>query len=211
MLWSWIWGWYRSTGLRGCGELNTGGKQTSWRIWGRVISGAQGCCSPQRSSQPLQRMGCPKRLYNAITRDRGHAHPQSASWQGLTPLWSTGAPTLCLLEFTECRYLQELEKQTNPQQALQPFLPLFLPLLPSSLALLPSPDGHSCFRHGGRSLSGCFHGLGQRASAHWEGTSTALTLLCCSGKGSKAPRDMVGNWDQHRDVNPSTGMPGPLS
>lgn len=60
----------------------------------------------------------------------------------------------------------------------------------------------------GRSLSGCLHGLGQRPSAHWEGISTALILLCCSGKGSKAPRDMAGSWDQRQGVNPSTGMPG---
>lgn len=79
------------------------------------------------------------------------------------------------------------------------FPTLFLPLLPSSLTSLPSPDGHSCFRHGSRSLSRSFHGLGRRPSAHWEGTSTALILLCCSGKGSKAPRDMAGNWDQHCD------------
>lgn len=95
------------------------------------------------------------------------------------------------------RHLQGLKKQTNPQQALQPFLPLFLPL--------PSLDGHSCFRHGGRSPRGCLYG--QRAGF---GRGQAL-LPSCSGKGSKAPRDMAGSWDQHQDVNPSTGMPGSLS
>lgn len=37
----------------------------------------------------------------------------------------------------EWRYLQEVEKQTNPKQALQPFLSLFLPLLPSGLPPIP--------------------------------------------------------------------------
>lgn len=145
-------------------------------------------------------------------------HP-SASWQGLTPLWSTGAPTRCVLGFRalliqphmQWRCLQRVEKENQyHQQALQPFLPLFLPPLPSGLASLPSPDGHSCFRLVAEASGGVCMAWGKEQVLPGEGTSTDLILLCCSGQGSKAPRDKAGNWDQHRDVNSCTGMPGSL-
>lgn len=174
---------------------------------GGRCQGPRAAAAPEGHHSPSKAWDGPKTLYNAINRDRGQAHPQSAPWQGLTPLWSRGAPTLCLLGFCilliqphmEQRYLQELEKQTNPQQALQPFLPLFFPLLPSSLASLPSPDGHSCFRHmaeasmgvctawdkdqvfTGREpalLSSCFAAQGREAKLQgtWQGVGTSIRM-----------------------------------
>lgn len=163
--------------------------KSSWGIWGTVIPGA-----PEGHHSPSKGWDGPKRLCSAITRDRGHAHPPSAPWQGLTPLWSRGAPTLCLLEFCIVLIQPHMEWRHVQDWKSKPFLPLFFALLPLSLTSLPSPDGPSCFRCGGRSLSGCLQDSGQRAGAHWEGNSTALTLLCCSGKGSKAPRDVAGSW-----------------
>lgn len=85
----------------------------------------------------------------------------------------------------EQRYLQELEKQTNPQQALQPFLPLFFPLLPSSLASLPSPDGHSCFRHVAEASVGvCTLGTKTRCSLGGNQHCSHPALLLREGKQS---------------------------
>lgn len=101
--------------------------------------------------------------------------------------------------------------KANQSPASPPaFPPTFLPTASLKPCLTPIPRWPQLLQARGRSLSGCLHGLGQRPGVHWEGTSTALILLCCSGKGSKAPRDMAGSWDQHQDVNPSTGMPGSL-
>lgn len=101
--------------------------------------------------------------------------------------------------------------KANQSPASPPaFPPTFLPTASLKPCPIPIPRWPQLLQARGRSLSGCLHGLGQRPGVHWEGTSTALILLCCSGKGSKAPRDMAGSWDQHQDVNPSTGMPGSL-
>lgn len=149
----------------------------------------------------------------------GHAHPQSAPWQGLTPLWNRRAPTLCLLGFCvlliqphmEQRCLQKLEKQTNPQQALQPFLPLFLPLLPSSLASLPSPDGHSCFRHMAEASMGVCMAWGKDQVL--TGREPALLSSCFAAQGRKAKlqRTWQGVGTSIRMQIPALGFLGPSS
>lgn len=111
----------------------------------------------------------------------------------------------------EQRCLQKLEKQTNPQQALQPFLPLFLPLLPSSLASLPSPDGHSCFRHMAEASVGVCMAWGKDQVL--TGREPALLSSCFAAQGRKAKlqRTWQGVGTSIRMQIPALGFLGPSS
>lgn len=48
----------------------------------------RGATAPKGHHNPCKGMDGPTRLSSPIIRDREHAHPQSTSWHGLTPLWS---------------------------------------------------------------------------------------------------------------------------
>lgn len=117
--------------------MNIGGEQISWGSWGRLTPGAQSCCSPQRSSQPPKGWDGPKRLYNAITRDRGYAHPPSASRQVLAPLWSRGAPTLCLLLADTASHGVERSSRAGKANQSQTSPPAFPPTFLGTASLRP--------------------------------------------------------------------------
>lgn len=48
--------------------------------------------APKDHHSPSKELDNPTRFSHPIVRDRGHAHPQSTSWQGLTHLVERGKP-----------------------------------------------------------------------------------------------------------------------
>lgn len=122
----------------------------------RHLTGAQGHRSPQRPFPPKDRMalqshhqgrGTCSSTKHLLARadpsaERGkppEKRLRSACWSPeLAGLTSQG-------EGTSSRAGRTNRSPTSPPA----FLPPFLPLLCASSASLMSPDGHSCFRHGG--------------------------------------------------------------